>query len=229
MLQVPFVVGPITRRSSRGFTKELLAFVELDVWTFTPARRANSLVRMTQFLNSVLRYKVNLHRGLLALIVARDNRREAKSPSENEADHPEALLEFAPLLITFRGRDRLLQALHSFGRPVHTHHLELLSPALVIGDEEFFHLIEHRFRNFADRLDLFMTVGMYGDSDQAVILRGLAVLRLLGLNETDQADVQNAPDVRWFVHQHHDVDRIAIGSLGGRHKTEIERKTEPFG
>ena len=89
-------------------------------------------------------------------------------------------------------------------------HLELLATALVVGDEEFFDLIQKRLVDVVQRLDVLVIIRVNSDGQQPVVLRGLSLFCLPGLDNPDDTNIQQTTDMRRLVHEYHYVEGIAI-------------------
>jgi hypothetical protein len=69
---------------------------------------------------------------------------------------------------------------------------------------------------------------MNGDSKQPVILFGFPVLRLFGVDNTDDPNLDQAPDVRGRVHKHHDIERIAVVCERRGNEAKVELDLSPI-
>src|SRR5688572_9983171 len=74
-----------------------------------------------------------------------------------------------------------------------------------------------------------MAVGMNSHPKQTVIFLRLSVLGLLGLENPDDPDIDQTPDVRRCVHEYHDVEWIAITPKGGGDEPESNGNIMPSG
>ncbi len=106
--------------------------------------------------------------------------------------------------------------------------LEALAAAFVVSHEELSHLVDDRFVDLREGVDIFVIVGMNRDSDQAIVPDCLVIFCLLGFDHPDDPHPEDTTDMRRLVHQDHDVQRVAILPYRGRNEPEVERKAESF-
>src|SRR5258708_5698726 len=69
---------------------------------------------------------------------------------------------------------------------------------------------------------------MDGDAKQAIVCFGLSVFGLFRVDDADSANFNQTPDMGRCVHEHHDVERIAVLTLCAGNESEVERKHHSF-
>ena len=75
-----------------------------------------------------------------------------------------------------------------------------------------------------------MAVGVDGYGKQAGIRFSFSILLgLVGFDDTYDADVKEAADMGGFVHEHENVERVAVFAERGRDEAEVEGKYHAFG
>jgi hypothetical protein len=61
-------------------------------------------------------------------------------------------------------------------------------------------------------------------ANQAIVPRAFAILNLIGFNHPNDPDIHQAANVRRLIHEHHDIQRVAVFGQRARDKTEIKGK-----
>jgi hypothetical protein len=118
--------------------------------------------------------------------------------------------------------DAVLQEPERLLRPAGAGNLELLAALLVVGDEKFLHLVEQGLADIAQGFQILVVVRVNGDADQPVVAFGLAVFSLVGCDNADDAYLDEAADMGGCVHQHHDVERVAVLAEGRGQEAEVK-------
>jgi hypothetical protein len=114
------------------------------------------------------------------------------------------------LFVLLKSLNASLEKLKSLLRATGTSYLKFLAALFVVRNEELFELRQHCLANVVNRFEVFMIVGMNRDAEQAVVGFGFSVFRLLGCDNPDDANLDQASDMRWCIHEDEDVERIAI-------------------
>jgi len=74
-----------------------------------------------------------------------------------------------------------------------------------------------------------VVIRVHGHSDEPVVTFGFSVFGLIRFDDSDQADLDEATDVRRSVHENHDIERVSVLAKRGRNEAEIEREHHPLG
>ena len=127
------------------------------------------------------------------------------------------------------GLDAALEKLNRLRWITGVRDLELLAALLVVGYEEFFNLRQKGLAHIGNGVKIFVLVGMNRSPKKPAVLFCLAILRLLGIYDADDPNVDQTPDVSGRIHQNHNVKGIAIISHSRWNEPEIEWEHHPLG
>src|SRR6266513_97139 len=95
--------------------------------------------------------------------------------------------------------------------PVSSFWLELLAALLVVVDEELLDLFDDGVGYVRQLPDVGKNLVHLGDGDQAIVALGFAILlRLNRFDDTDQPCRYDRASRYRFLHQHEDVERVAV-------------------
>src|SRR5581483_865554 len=130
------------------------------------------------------------------------------------------------LAVLLEGLRGILDGLHRCFGAFPTDDIKCLVLKLVGCLEKLFKLLTCRLREIAHVLKGLLGVRISRHRKEAVIAFGLALALLLDLKNADYtASEDNARKGRGIVHDH-DIDRIAVVSLGRRYEPPIVRISE---
>jgi hypothetical protein len=124
------------------------------------------------------------------------------------------------------GLHSCLQERNGLFGPTGSRNSELFSSLLVVGDEKRFELIQERFTDIVDGIEIFVVIGMNGNAEKPVIRFFRAVLDLFRGDNANETNGDEATDMGRCVHEDEDVERIAIFAERRWDEPEIEREQE---
>jgi len=109
----------------------------------------------------------------------------------------------------------------------HSEDLERFAFNTVVLDEECFNLFQQWFGQLVNVVDVGEARVVDFSRDQAIVALGLAVFRLLSLDRADQLTLNETAGKRRRIHQHQDVQRIAVIGFGLWNESEVIGKHHP--
>src|ERR1700704_4238964 len=99
----------------------------------------------------------------------------------------------------------------------------------MIVDEELFQLFAELFPKIINVVNFIPRMSSNLYRKEPIIPRNLFALFLLALNNSNQPTPENTAGERRLIHQHENIDGIAVVSFSGRYKSKIIRECHSSG
>jgi hypothetical protein len=114
--------------------------------------------------------------------------------------------------------------LQGASRAAHSERREFLALQLVIGDKKIGDGLRQSFIEMRSGKHRLARLSVQRNGDDPIIAFAVTVLRLLGFQNANHFAEHKATDGHGFLAEEKHIERVAVGSLSGRQKAEIEGK-----